>query len=145
VQSTEPTLDEKGKQPDTGGDPQKNSTILRFVPGLDKICFDLSGFTLQEPDEFNSGRVSRYLKCCCTECNPGRLVFRTNNGWLGNGPQSAKLGDEVWILPRCKMPVVLRRKASGHFEFIGACYVHGFMQGEAITDPVQLQTEITIE
>jgi hypothetical protein len=42
-------------------------------------------------------------------------------------------GDKVCILFGCDMPVVLRKLEEG-YAFVGKCYAHGIMQGEAIGD-----------
>ena len=54
---------------------------------------------------------------------------------LGLAPQLTKKRDLICILYGCSVPVVLRKKHAGkpdeHYEFIGECYVHGIMEGEA--------------
>jgi hypothetical protein len=42
-------------------------------------------------------------------------------------------GDTVAILLGCQVPVVVRQHAD-HYEFVGICYVHGIIQGEAWWD-----------
>ena len=40
----------------------------------------------------------------------------------------------IFIIHGCSVPVVLRRKVTGgiqHYEFIGECYLHGMMDGQA--------------
>jgi hypothetical protein len=48
-------------------------------------------------------------------------------------PLSCK-GDLICILFGSDMPVVLRKNPENHYVFIGLCYVHGIMDGEAIND-----------
>jgi hypothetical protein len=54
---------------------------------------------------------------------------------FGLAPPDVRLGDVVCIIFGCTVPVVLRECKTAddtYFEFIGECYVHGFMDGEAI-------------
>lgn len=55
---------------------------------------------------------------------------------LGLGSSKLKPGDLVCILFGCSVPVLLRPKTKGDnptYSFIGECYIHGMMDGEAIT------------
>ncbi|KAK4541758.1 hypothetical protein LTR36_007467 [Oleoguttula mirabilis] len=49
-------------------------------------------------------------------------------------PRVAKPGDHIAVLPGAKVPVLLRPRDAHSltFEWVGACYVHGFMDGEAL-------------
>ena len=63
---------------------------------------------------------------------------------LGLAPQLTKKRDLICILYGCSVPVVLRKhhanKPDQHYEFIGECYVHGIMEGEAF-DLIKQRTE----
>ena len=54
---------------------------------------------------------------------------------LGLAPYETKKRDLICILYGCSVPVVLRKHHEGtpdeHYTFIGECYVHGIMEGEA--------------
>jgi hypothetical protein len=56
----------------------------------------------------------------------------------GLAPPKAELHDIICINFGCSVPVVLREFSDpedpeeSYFEFVGECYVHGFMDGEAI-------------
>ena len=75
-----------------------------------------------------------------------RRLFITNSGHLGFGRQDIQAGDEIFIVPGAYTPCVLRRtekklvlgKDVKHevygYNAIGGCYVHGFMDGEAVND-----------
>jgi hypothetical protein len=41
------------------------------------------------------------------------------------------VGDIICVLFGCSLPVVLRKK-NGYYNFLGECYVHGIMEGEAV-------------
>ncbi|KAK3081087.1 hypothetical protein LTS18_010359 [Coniosporium uncinatum] len=59
-----------------------------------------------------------------------RRFYTTRDGRVGLGPVDLQEGDTVAILYGGKWPFVLRPKGD-HYLFIGACYIHGLMQGEA--------------
>lgn len=63
----------------------------------------------------------------------GRL--RSQEPLFGLGGSNVKTGDVVCILFGCSVPVVLRKLSQGKdpdYAFIGECYLHGMMDGEAI-------------
>ena len=70
----------------------------------------------------------------------GRLLYRTKRGYLGLGPWSVRPGDEVWVISGARTPFVLRKSSSDESSdtekrsLIGESYVHGIMNGEAISD-----------
>jgi hypothetical protein len=68
----------------------------------------------------------------------GRRLIKTREGRLGLVPRESKEGDLICILLGCSVPVVLRRIAEEDRDagvtLIGACYIHGMMQGEALAD-----------
>jgi len=54
-------------------------------------------------------------------------------GLVGLVPMEAQIDDSICILYGCSVPVVLRRHSDGQFwRFIGECYVHDMMDGEAV-------------
>lgn len=59
-----------------------------------------------------------------------RRLFRTRDGYLGTGPRSLKIGDEVWILHGAGVPFVLRMRPNGNYQLIGEAFVYGIMHGE---------------
>lgn len=64
-----------------------------------------------------------------------RLVI-TEHDFLGLAPEMSKKRDQICILYGCSVPVALRRMVDPvtdeeYFIFIGECYVHGIMDGEA--------------
>ncbi|CAG2002012.1 unnamed protein product [Fusarium graminearum] len=59
----------------------------------------------------------------------------TDTGYLGLGFDSCKIGDEVWVVAGSPAPVVMRSTDDENEYFmVGEAYVHGAMQGEAVTD-----------
>ena len=63
-----------------------------------------------------------------------RRLLATQRGEIGLAPNICMLGDEVWVLHGCSIPVVLRRNTQGGFELVGECYFHGYMHGEAVSE-----------
>jgi hypothetical protein len=64
----------------------------------------------------------------------GRRLFETSRGFMGLGPPAAQVGDQVCLLLGGQVLYVLRDRGYGHREFIGECYVHGMMDGQACED-----------
>ena len=65
-----------------------------------------------------------------------RRLITTERELLGLAPQETKKRDLICILYGCSVPVVLRMRSDDktgkeYFQFIGECYVHGLMDGEA--------------
>ncbi|KAH7403173.1 heterokaryon incompatibility protein-domain-containing protein [Cadophora sp. MPI-SDFR-AT-0126] len=60
---------------------------------------------------------------------PFRRLYLTEKGYLGLGPESTAVGDQVFMLQSARVPFVLRDNADGSFELIGETYVHEFMDG----------------
>ncbi|KAF2437955.1 hypothetical protein P171DRAFT_424929 [Karstenula rhodostoma CBS 690.94] len=59
--------------------------------------------------------------------------FRTREGFLGLGTQSLRDGDGVWVVPGCRVPLILRRvEGSQRYRLVGGTVLHGFMNGEAL-------------
>ena len=61
-----------------------------------------------------------------------RRFYRTVAGRFGWAPDGAEAGDEVCVLFGGPVPLLLRQDGKGHHEVIGDCYLHGFMDGEAM-------------
>ena len=61
-----------------------------------------------------------------------RRLFITYHGKIGLGPDHMKSNDVVTILFGGKFPYVLRPTENGQWRFIGVCYIHGLMKGEAL-------------
>jgi hypothetical protein len=64
-------------------------------------------------------------------------LFLTRRGYLGLGPKSTAVGDQVYVLGGLRAPFVLRladfRDGVPQFELVGTAYVHGFMRGEVVS------------
>ena len=64
----------------------------------------------------------------------GRRISITKSGHIGSLPEETEIGDLVCILLGCSVPVVLRKQEGVEhgYEFVGECYLHGLMDGEAM-------------
>ena len=58
-----------------------------------------------------------------------RKFFVSENGRIGWVPFRTRVGDQVCVFQGMRIPVILR-SWNDRWEFIGACYVHGLMDGE---------------
>ncbi|KJA17678.1 hypothetical protein HYPSUDRAFT_79586 [Hypholoma sublateritium FD-334 SS-4] len=63
-----------------------------------------------------------------------RAFIITERGFLGLAPEMARKGDAVCIFQGGEVPFVVRPKGDGNWEFVGECYVHGIMSGEAVRE-----------
>ena len=66
-----------------------------------------------------------------------RRLIHTKYGRLGLAPHLAKKRDLVCILFGCSVPIVLRRQQDAdtgkpYSQFIGECYIHGILDGQAL-------------
>jgi hypothetical protein len=59
-------------------------------------------------------------------------LFLTGRRYLGVGSESLLEQDSIWIVPGCRVPLILREIDPHTFQVVGGAYVHGFMQGEAL-------------
>jgi hypothetical protein len=79
--------------------------------------------------EISAWRYQRQL----TFSTEGQRFFLTQAGYMGLG--KPKVGDEIYVLFGGNVPFVLRPVANTtYFSLIGDCYLHGIMDGEAMTD-----------
>ena len=67
---------------------------------------------------------------------PGRKLFVTDSGRFGLGPSKAQAGDNVVSIIGSKRLLLLRAAPRGNSRIVGVCYVHGFMDLEAILGPL---------
>ncbi|GAW14441.1 hypothetical protein ANO14919_038440 [Xylariales sp. No.14919] len=66
----------------------------------------------------------------------GRRLIRTRAGLIGLGSGFAEIGDLVSMLSSGHVLYVPRKKNQcSLYEFVGECYVHGMMDGEALNSP----------
>jgi hypothetical protein len=61
------------------------------------------------------------------------VAFVTSRGYLGWGRKGLQKGDQVCVLPTCRMPLILRHVGSSRYINLGASRVQGLMHGEAVS------------
>ena len=97
--------------------------------------------TVEEITE-NSDAFSRHFSVIY----PYRRLYTTSKGYIGLGPESTQVGDEVWIICDTKTPFILHPQPQTsivsddsnqteevkQFQLVGETYLHGFMNGEAL-------------
>ncbi|KAL2068220.1 hypothetical protein VTL71DRAFT_16318 [Oculimacula yallundae] len=81
-------------------------------------------------EQARAGNSSNYYIAAIRGCSNKRF-FCTQNGDFGIGPRAAQVGDHVVLLYGSNAPCVLRPKGS-YYQFVGECYLHQHMRGEAI-------------
>ena len=61
----------------------------------------------------------------------GRRIVRTESGYIGLGPQAAKVGDEVFLVKGVQYPCILRKAlGQGRYYLVGQAFIHGVMSGQ---------------
>ncbi len=85
---------------------------------LQEAIFSQLLSALAEPFDMAEGRVRDV-----------RRFFVSENGGFGWVPLRTEVGDRVCVFRGMRIPVIMR-PCSDRWEFIGACYVHGLMDGE---------------
>jgi len=79
-------------------------------------------------------RERHFLEVAIARTTYGRRIFWTKQGYLGIGPASMMDNDVICIFYGGQLLYVLRDAGLGTYECIGECYVHGLMDGEALTE-----------
>ena len=102
------------------GDDEGREAMREFAPEYKQL-------TNAVAKHVKSGTFSRDLQTSCL----GRKLFGTKEGYIGVGDVTLQADDLVCLLFGGKVPFILR-KMEGHYRFIGECYLHGIMFGEAV-------------
>jgi hypothetical protein len=76
------------------------------------------------------GNSPNFYAAAIRGCRNKRF-FCTQNGAFGISPRAAQTGDHIVLLYGSNAPCVLRTKDS-YYQFVGECYLHQHMHGEAI-------------
>jgi hypothetical protein len=67
-----------------------------------------------------------------------RQFYRTSHGYIGVGPKSLKVGDQVWMICDSQFPHVLRPAAEEwKYILMGEAYLHSCMQDEMVTEELE--------
>ena len=116
-------------------DPQELLTSGNaFLDLLNNDRASITGvYQLTELSDDRVRRAASYLNAMWYTC-ASRRFFAMSPGYFGVGPQTMRPGDTIAVLYGGSMPFVLRPLDSqeNEFEFVGDCFVHGIMDGEAV-------------
>lgn len=66
-----------------------------------------------------------------------RSFVASESGLIGLAPQWTEEGDIISIVKGNDIPLLLRPNEDGTFRFVGECYIHGIMDGEAVKDATE--------
>ena len=105
-------------------------------------------------NSFLNGRERNLVRVAGQLRNSVRVYkfWLTSRGFLGMGPQNLEKGDEVFVAKGSRLPLILRPiehtvtqnlGIPGHergYSFVGQCYLHGFMDGEAVNPDTEWET-----
>jgi len=80
---------------------------------------------------FDLGKLKSIHDTSKMVCCVGRRFFVTGAGRLGIGPRCMQPEDAVAVLRGARNPFILRKKGDDYW-LLGAAYVHGIMDGEAV-------------
>jgi hypothetical protein len=68
-----------------------------------------------------------------------RTLIETKRGYLGLATDLLDEGDLVCVIGGAQVPLISRDRTGDTCRFVGECYVHGIMDGEAVQDPEEFQ------
>lgn len=74
----------------------------------------------------------------------GRVYGTTDAGYMGMFPAACRVDDLIVVLATGEVPYVLRPIEGDRFTFVGECYVHGIMDGEAMGDGQDLEKFVLV-
>jgi hypothetical protein len=97
-----------------------------FVPWPAEVLFD-GGESAALANVFTSPMILHGM-------TTSRRLIKTEKGYLGVASMYAEPGDSVCVLFGGQVPFVLRGGPDS-WKLVSECYVHGFMDGEAMKDP----------
>ncbi|KAM7190131.1 Heterokaryon incompatibility protein (HET) domain containing protein [Naviculisporaceae sp. PSN 640] len=95
-----------------------------WARGLENAPVDLSLYVAQTRISFRVDWLNRA---------GNRYLFRTERGYLGLGPRTIKVGDQVGLLQGAQVPYIFRHQEKDPetvLDLVGESYVHGIMYGE---------------
>jgi hypothetical protein len=76
----------------------------------------------------------------CTWALSERRLFCTSKGYVGLTLDTAKIGDQIWLLGDAKVPFTLQKTDdSKQFSLVGDTYLHGFMHGDKLDHNIKDQ------
>ncbi|KAH8756676.1 heterokaryon incompatibility protein-domain-containing protein [Diaporthe sp. PMI_573] len=110
--------------------PRLSDSLLCKVQGELEI-----GSDIERPSSSLSSDTEQYLYELQRLAHD-RRPFVTSCGRLGIGPGNMMPTDCVFVLMGVNLPLILRQTPSETWELIGDAYIHGIMDGQAVTNPI---------
>lgn len=68
------------------------------------------------------------------QCTIGKHLFRTDNGLLGLGLDTAEANSKIYVICGAETPYVTRRRGHSSLVSVGNCFILDFMHGEMLDD-----------
>ncbi|KAL8753351.1 MAG: hypothetical protein Q9199_005103 [Rusavskia elegans] len=122
----------------------------RISPDFMKIIMELIDFISSNNRRPNETSAEIRLRNIDFDMRQRQRLFMTSHGRLGSGRPSTREGDCLFVVKGSQCPLVLRPlhdsaiKNGQHdfpsYQFFGASYVDGIMDGEAVTANTEWQT-----
>jgi hypothetical protein len=98
------------------------------------VLGDLGGMSSNGAESLERNKLLFSILCATTF----HRFIQTEKGYMGLAPAAAAVGDKICVLFGGQVLYVLRQnKDVETHEFIGECYVHGLMDGQAMDMPTQ--------
>jgi hypothetical protein len=83
--------------------------------------------------EFQQLESSAQEFMSCLDVVRGRSFCLTTRRYMGWIPQAAQPNDKIAIFGGGRVPFVIRPVGNGEYQLVGECYIHGVMEGEALS------------
>lgn len=106
----------------------------QFQQSMDFLSTILQPAKNRNPDTSPGSEASKFLLNARHFCKQKSFI-ETCEGYIGLAPQIAQPGDHVCVLLGCDVPMLLRPAPNLRYQVVGACFIHGLMQGEAFLGP----------
>lgn len=87
-------------------------------------------------------KAEKFAQWATTICDMMRRC-RTSRGYLGQVPKAAMTGDIICVIAGAAVPFTIRKKDKG-YSLVGQCYLHGYMEGEALHNPNVAEEDIAL-
>ncbi|KAF5536490.1 triacylglycerol lipase II precursor [Fusarium napiforme] len=144
------------KQDTMSPDDEEFKDMMRIALSLPRVAFS------RHAEQNTTGEEAAEKKSTKEEASMGRIIsefqdeiltlqelfhrihsargmgfYKSAKGLFALLPKDSRVGDSVWILKGCRLPVVLRRSVThdDSYELVGGGYVYGVMNGELLEKP----------
>ncbi|KAL8893560.1 MAG: hypothetical protein Q9192_005143 [Flavoplaca navasiana] len=123
----------------------------RLSPQYIEMLREWRDFTRHNNLQLNKAPIKSSLRDIDSRMRRPQRLFRTTHGLLGVGPTTLKEGDCLFVAKGSESPLLLRpfygsaieggqQENFPKYHFVGRCYVHGIMDGEAVFADTEWRT-----